>query len=380
MKAYSIDGRTFHFEGALDAAQPVGSYVTVDAGAKGSFLGRILSMSVDTESPTRGSGGDHRLAGEGTLLAQVDGDTLNRLETATTFSDASIRPADSGVVSGHLAASVGKGAPLDIGVVQGQPDVKALLHAKGFGRHTFLCGQSGSGKTYTLGVILERLLLETDIDLVALDPNSDYVNLNRVAPVEGGKPGGDNDAAGDEYRSLSDRYAVVAPLVQVMGRDSPHNPLQAMFGRLSLQQQTMILGLDPVADADSYNAFVRIIRGFDGPHYSLEDIIEQTRASFEADTRRLGLRIDNLGVANQSIWGAADEPIMDVGDHRHVLLADLGSLPDSDRDVHRRRRRSRVHVGSPAGASANDHRHRRGAQRVSSEPHDGQPVRWPPNT
>jgi DNA helicase HerA-like ATPase len=91
----------------------------------------------------------------------------------------------------------------------------------------------------------------------------------------------------------------------------------------------MILGLDPVADADSYNAFVRIIRGFDGPHYSLEDIIEQTRASFEADTRRLGLRIDNLGVADQSIWGASDEPVMDVGDQRRILLADLGSLSDA---------------------------------------------------
>ena len=51
------------------------------------------------------------------------------------------------------------------------------LDADGFGRHTFLCGQSGSGKTYSLGVLLERLLMETNLRVVVLDPNSDYVRL-----------------------------------------------------------------------------------------------------------------------------------------------------------------------------------------------------------
>ena len=46
------------------------------------------------------------------------------------------------------------------------PRSAALLDAGGFGRHTFLCGQSGSGKTYSLGVVLERLLLETDLRIV----------------------------------------------------------------------------------------------------------------------------------------------------------------------------------------------------------------------
>lgn len=55
-----------------------------------------------------------------------------------------------------------------------------LADAHGFNRHTFLCGQSGSGKTYSLGVILERLLTETGLRLVILDPNSDFVRLGMV--------------------------------------------------------------------------------------------------------------------------------------------------------------------------------------------------------
>ena len=54
------------------------------------------------------------------------------------------------------------------------------LDAGGFDRHTFICGQSGSGKTYSLGVMLEQLLLETRLRIVVLDPNSDYVRMGEV--------------------------------------------------------------------------------------------------------------------------------------------------------------------------------------------------------
>ena len=38
------------------------------------------------------------------------------------------------------------------------PGVRARLDARGLARHTFLCGQSGSGKTYTTGVLLEQIV------------------------------------------------------------------------------------------------------------------------------------------------------------------------------------------------------------------------------
>ena len=58
-----------------------------------------------------------------------------------------------------------------------EPGVRFSLDAGGFDRHTFFCGQSGSGKTYALGTALERLLLETTLRLVVLDPNLDFVRL-----------------------------------------------------------------------------------------------------------------------------------------------------------------------------------------------------------
>jgi Helicase HerA, central domain len=55
------------------------------------------------------------------------------------------------------------------------------LHARGFARHTFLCGQSGSGKTFSLGVLLEGLLLETSLRVIVLDPNPRLRAVARTA-------------------------------------------------------------------------------------------------------------------------------------------------------------------------------------------------------
>ena len=46
-----------------------------------------------------------------------------------------------------------------VGELRLAPGVPFALDAGGFDRHTFFCGQSGSGKTYALGVVLEQLLL-----------------------------------------------------------------------------------------------------------------------------------------------------------------------------------------------------------------------------
>jgi DNA helicase HerA-like ATPase len=71
-------------------------------------------------------------------------------------------------------------AALDVGELALARGVQLGLDAGGFGRHTFLCGQSGSGKTYALDVLLERVLMETSLRVVVLDPNSDYVRLGET--------------------------------------------------------------------------------------------------------------------------------------------------------------------------------------------------------
>ena len=100
----------------------------------------------------------------------------------SSFHDATVRPATPDEVREHLEETAPRRAQLEVGELLLAPGVPFSLDAGGFGRHTFLCGQSGSGKTYSLGVVLERLLLDTDLQIVVLDPNSDFVRLGELRP------------------------------------------------------------------------------------------------------------------------------------------------------------------------------------------------------
>ena len=112
-----------------------------------------------------------------------------------------MRPATPDEVREHLEETAPRRAQLEIGelLLAGVP---FSLDAGGFGRHTFLCGQSGSGKTYSLGVVLEQLLLETDLQIVVLDPNSDFARLGQLRPDADGD---DTDRYTEATRSLAVR-------------------------------------------------------------------------------------------------------------------------------------------------------------------------------
>ncbi len=116
------------------------------------------------------------------------------------FHDAPLRPATLEEVGAWQKGSAPPARPGDrrAALAHGVP---FELDAGGFGRHTFLCGQSGSGKTYSLGVLLERLLMETRLRVVVLDPNSDYVRLSETrADVDA--------AAAARYRERAGRIVV----------------------------------------------------------------------------------------------------------------------------------------------------------------------------
>ena len=123
----------------------------------------------------------------------------------------------------------------------------AALDSGGFNRHTFMCGQSGSGKTYSLGLLLERVLARDRLRMVILDPNSDYVGLGRVR---------DGADAAD-----AERYRTVADEVTVWGNERARDRrLRLRLRGAHAQAQAAILGLDPVADRDEYAALADLLR------------------------------------------------------------------------------------------------------------------------
>jgi hypothetical protein len=178
--ATSVDGRRFSFQTTLHGLElDAGGYVTLDGGGS-RRLGQVLSLEMQSQDAT-GPGLPHvRIrvgSGEGVVL---EGD-------GRPFHDAAMRTARPEEVGAWLDRIRSERAALDVGGLALARGVPFGLDAGGFGRHTFICGQSGSGKTYALGVLLERLLMATSLRVVVLDPNSDYVRLGE--PREGQMPG-----------------------------------------------------------------------------------------------------------------------------------------------------------------------------------------------
>jgi DNA helicase HerA-like ATPase len=308
--ATSVDGRTFELQASLhDLALRRGGYVVLET-ERGSWLGQITelsSRSVRADIPSIGSSTSTvlvRLAvGEGLLL---DG--------GVPVHDARVRPARPEEVDRWFARSRPDRAQLTVGELLLAPGVPAVLDSGGLNRHTFMCGQSGSGKTYSLGLLLERVLSETELRVVVLDPNSDYVGLGRV------RPGADP--------TLAARYEGVPGQVAVWGTGpDAHRDLRLGFAELTSSAQAAILGLDPIRDRDEYAVLADLLRATEqgrplisGPHELMQ--------SESPTARQLGMRAANLGVLDWGVW-ARDHPSL-LEDLRspssRCTVVDLGSL------------------------------------------------------
>jgi DNA helicase HerA-like ATPase len=327
--AYAPDGRTVGFAGPLQLGVEIGGFAIVEQPDGGRLVVQVrevqvreregLSIGLDVSDvvpdavsanvrPTFRS-----LSGTATLVGRLD-DGFKPLAATSPFGELPVRPADSSEVA-EVVEGLTVGVPtVEVGTVAGTATT-ARLRASGFGRHTFMCGQSGSGKTYTTGVLFERLLAGTGLPIVVLDPNSDHVHLDSLRDP-------------DDQSPMAQRYRQVASSVHVVrARGHEGSDLLCVdFSDLTFEVQARLLQLDPIQDLDSYAALRRVAGGL-GPSYSVHALASE--AARDVGTRMLSTRIDNLGLAEWALWrrdGESSIAHVDTGDVRCVVL-DLGSLP-----------------------------------------------------
>ena len=331
--ALSVDGRTFAAEAPLRGERlPVGGYVRIDAG-DATLLGQILNrqiaerqgpeLAVAVSRDELGLAGEidsavnvaqrltlRFIAAEGVILGRLKGRTFERIDAEAPFADAPVTGATEDEVGRYIA---GSGTGLAVGpAVHGPANLPVRLHAEAFARHTFLCGQSGSGKTFSLAVVLEEMLLETSLRLIVLDPNSDYVGLSQL------RADAESDPRAARFREVAEHVRVLRP-ASVGDRDV----LQLRVGDLKPEAQAAIAGLDPLADREEYAAYREAVETLRAGAPSFNDL----RAHLPVE---LQLRLDNLGVVEWEVWrgdrpGPVLDDYLDEGDWRCLVL-DLGAF------------------------------------------------------
>ena len=286
----SSDGRAFRIRASADEGLRAGDFVTISDGTGAEHLGYVESIDEVTETTTWASGS-----------------ILPGLLTPRPFRSGEGRRTESEAVS---AFYTGAGAALPIGTLADDPQVRVGLIPKRLNRHTFWCGQSGSGKTYALGVALEQILLHTRLPMVIFDPNSDFVRLGETLP----------HVHSDVAAQLADRP------VRVLRRGDGPDALRARLRSMDLPSRGALLRLDPVLHRDEFNVMVHrefYTEGLRDP----QELASTLLGSDDPGAQALGRRVENLGVLDWQIW-ALDRPAATdiVADRAPATVLDLGSL------------------------------------------------------
>ena len=337
---WSLDGHIVEFAAGFDVGIEPGGFATVTLSSGDRVLVhvhqvRTTTRSIDVEvsadefgfadvvrAATTAVTARH-VEGSGVVLGGLDGAAA----PTAAFGESPIARADADDVASWFHGDAASATTLEIGRLA-DVDEPARLRAKGLARHTFMCGQSGSGKTFSLGVLLERVLLETDLPMVVIDPNSDYVNLGSIADAETINRFRATPLTTAEYDALAARYRSRADVVVASARD--HDlPLRFHFSDLTIEEQALTLQLDPLGDPDQYRALVRAVDSIGDRAYSVADVVEELGRRPDDANARLAGRIANLGVSAWSVWASADEPSLTAtGIGHRALVLDTGSLDD----------------------------------------------------
>jgi uncharacterized protein len=144
--ATSPDGRTFLLNMSPHQQFAAGSLVSLTDDQGVIRLGQVETRQLLPDGRTQAAG---------RVLGILNSTGLDD-SAMPAFASATVAEADADMITSWNSSA---GATLDIGSMSSGSDLPARLIHRRLNRHNFWCGQSGSGKTYALGVLLEEVLL-----------------------------------------------------------------------------------------------------------------------------------------------------------------------------------------------------------------------------
>jgi hypothetical protein len=116
------------------------------------------------------------IMGEAKVLGYLD-DGVVRMPRAAAMPGAEVYHAPDNLLRQFFSREIDMG--ISIGTLLNRPQVEVLLDPNGLRRHLAVIAQTGAGKSYAVGVLLEQLL-QLGGTVIVLDPNSDYVLMRHA--------------------------------------------------------------------------------------------------------------------------------------------------------------------------------------------------------
>ncbi|MCC7164794.1 MAG: ATP-binding protein [Anaerolineae bacterium] len=139
------------------------------------LLDTTLSYNEVAQILTRISTSQPIIVGTAQVLGYLEGSTV-RFPRHATMPGNPVTQAPDELLKKFFSQDVDSG--IEIGSLINRDNVNVLLNPNGLRRHMAVIAQTGAVKSYTVGVILEKLL-QLGGTIVIFDPNSDYVKMRR---------------------------------------------------------------------------------------------------------------------------------------------------------------------------------------------------------
>jgi len=280
-------------------------------------LGDALSME-ELESIITRYTATTKVFGTAKVLGYIDrrGEIVMPRSAAIPGTEVKIAPTE--MLERFFTKNISRG--VSVGHLITREEVNVALDPNGFRRHVAVIAQTGAGKSYLVGLMLENLL-PLGATVIVLDPNSDYVMMRRDREGQPTKIAEDivvYRPPGLRGRRFSD---------EEMGGAEPYT---IDFSTLTDSEVFEVAGISDrwvhirsaVADA------LKRLHGIYGPQQLL-DILDQTavqevdRAKKEAASKA-ATYIKRL--LKYNIWGHRDIPLDDLVKPKHLSVIDLAGL------------------------------------------------------
>ena len=207
-----------------------------------------------------------------------------------------------------------KNESLFIGHLITRPEIPVFLSLKGFRRHLAILAQTGAGKSYTAGVLIEELL-KKGATIVVIDPHADYVFLSMTR----------------DAKNYSNRITVFQTLKSTGRYNLPRKPeiYQVKFSDLSLDEIAYVCGIE-----ERYTNILRSLQNaldeLKNKDYSLADLIKTLKSTNDKSKAESALKALNYveKLEKMNIFGDVTTDMLKILKPMHVSVMDLSGLED----------------------------------------------------
>jgi len=208
---------------------------------------------------------------------------------------------------------------IDIGSLVTRDEVHVLIDPNGFRRHVAVIAQTGAGKSYLVGLILEKLL-PLGATILVFDPNSDYVMIRKD------RKGGSTEFAED---------VVVYRPPGVGGRRYSDDDIGGAedytidFSSLTSDEVAEVAGI-PEKWAVIREAITEALKGLEGIYYPQQLLDELTTVTASPIKRIAGGAKRAITyirrLVSYDVWGNRDIPVDELVRPKRMSVIDLAGL------------------------------------------------------